>query len=101
MIPSYLHHLWCITTYSTSTSQWLSCPIVNNYGPPALACTLAASDKHQRPYLCDPMAPPGVTLMPIFGRLGTRRLGTGSLSISFVVWPSQGSLECSLWISLG
>jgi hypothetical protein len=45
--------------------------------------------------------PPRVTLMPIFGRLGTRRLGTGSFSITFVVWPSQGSLERSLWISLG
>jgi hypothetical protein len=32
-------------------------------------------------YLHDPMAPPRVTLMPIFGRLGTRRLGTVTFSI--------------------
>jgi hypothetical protein len=33
-------------------------------------------------------APSAVMWMPIYGRLGTRRLGTVILSISFVVWPS-------------
>jgi hypothetical protein len=35
----------------------------------------------------------------IDGRLDTGRLGTVIISISFVVRPSQGSLEHSLWIS--
>jgi hypothetical protein len=30
----------------------------------------------------------------MYRRLGTRRLGTVILCISFVYWPSQGSLEC-------
>jgi hypothetical protein len=42
-----------------------------------------------------------VTWMAIYERLGTGRLGTVILSISCVVRPSQGSLECSLWISPG
>jgi hypothetical protein len=49
----------------------------------------------------DTTAPSAVTWMAINRRLGTGRLGTVILSISFVVWPSQGSLECSLWISPG
>jgi hypothetical protein len=57
------------------------------------------------------MAPSAVTWTPIYGRLGDRRLGDRRLGdrrlgtvipcISFVDWPSQGSLEHSLWISLG
>jgi hypothetical protein len=47
------------------------------------------------------MAPFAVTWMSIYERLGTRRLGTASSSISFVDGPSQGSLEHSLWIPLG
>jgi hypothetical protein len=39
IIPSYLHHLWGITT-----CQWLSHPIVNDYRPPTLMHTLAALD---------------------------------------------------------
>jgi hypothetical protein len=33
----------------------------------------------------DTMAPSSITWIPIYGRLGTRRLGTVILSISFVV----------------
>jgi hypothetical protein len=44
--------------------------------------------------LCDTMAPSTVMWMAIY-----RRLGTVILSISFVVGPSQGSLERSIWIS--
>jgi hypothetical protein len=50
---------------------------------------------------CDPMAPCNGWWTSIFGRLGTRRLGIVISTISSVAWPSQGSLECSLWISLG
>jgi hypothetical protein len=46
------------------------------------------------------LRPSVITWIPIYGRLGTRRLGTVTLCISFVDWPSQGSLEYSLWISL-
>jgi hypothetical protein len=46
--------------------------------------------------LCDTMAPSTITWTPIY-----ERLGTVILCISFVDWPSQGFLECSLWISLG
>jgi hypothetical protein len=46
----------------------------------------------------DTMVPSAMTWTPIYERLGTRRLGTVLLCISFVDWPSQG---CSLWISLG
>jgi hypothetical protein len=49
----------------------------------------------------DPMAPSDAHWTSIFGRLGTRRLGTVISTISSVVWSSQGSLECSFWISLG
>jgi hypothetical protein len=45
---------------------------------------------------CDTTVPSAITWMPICGRLGTRRLGTAFLCISFVDWPSQGSLEHSL-----
>jgi hypothetical protein len=48
---------------------------------------------------CDTTASSAVMWMAINGRLGTGKLGTVILSISFVVGPSQGSLECSLWIS--
>jgi hypothetical protein len=34
---------------------------------------------------CDTMAPSAVTWTPTYGRLGTRRLGTVILGISFVV----------------
>jgi hypothetical protein len=47
----------------------------------------------------DTMAPSAVTWKANYGRLGTGRLGTVITSIYFVVGPSQGSLECSLWIS--
>jgi hypothetical protein len=50
---------------------------------------------------CDTMAPSAIMWTPIYGRLGDRRLGTVIPCISFVDWPSQGSLECSLWIPLG
>jgi hypothetical protein len=49
----------------------------------------------------DPMAPSDGRWTSIYGRLGTRRLGTVVSTISSVVLPSQGSLERSLWISLG
>jgi hypothetical protein len=49
--------------------------------------------------LCDTTAPSTVTWKASYGRLGTGRLGTAITSIYFVVRPSQGSLECSLWIS--
>jgi hypothetical protein len=48
---------------------------------------------------CDTMAPSAVTWKASYGRLGTGRLGTAITSIYFVVGPSQGSLERSLWIS--
>jgi hypothetical protein len=64
------------------------------------ACTLAASDKPWTHW--DRSAWHYGTLRHhVDGRLGTRRFGTVFLCISFVVWPSQGSLERSLWISLG
>jgi hypothetical protein len=34
---------------------------------------------------CDTMVPSAITWIPIYGRLGTRRLGTAILCISFVV----------------
>jgi hypothetical protein len=40
----------------------------------------------------DAMAPSAITWTPIYGRLGTRRLGTITLCILFVDWPSQGSI---------
>jgi hypothetical protein len=49
----------------------------------------------------DPTAPSDGHRTSIFGRIGTRRLGTVVSTISSVVWPSQGSSECSLRISLG
>jgi hypothetical protein len=49
----------------------------------------------------DPMAPSDGRWTSIFGRLGTRRLDTVISTILSVVWPSQESLERSLWISLG
>jgi hypothetical protein len=85
MTLSYLHYLQCYyqeLTTLMSTSQQLSCPQVNNFGLTALH----APEPHWTSvrcigtYLHDPMAPPGVILMPIF-----RRLGTGSFSISSVV----------------
>jgi hypothetical protein len=51
--------------------------------------------------LRDPTAPSAIMWTPIYGRLGDRRLGTVIFCISFVDWPSQGSLEHSFWISLG
>jgi hypothetical protein len=45
------------------------------------------------------MAPSAVTWKASYGRFGTGRLGTVDTSIYFVVGPSQGSLEHSLWIS--
>jgi hypothetical protein len=48
---------------------------------------------------CDTAAPSTVTWKANYGRLGTGRLGTVITSIYFVVRPSQGSLERSLWIS--
>jgi hypothetical protein len=49
----------------------------------------------------DPMVPSYGRRTSIFGRLGTRRLGTVISTISYVAWPSQESLERSLRISLG
>jgi hypothetical protein len=49
--------------------------------------------------LCDTTASSAVTWKASYGRLGTGRLGTVITSIYFVVEPSQGSLERSLWIS--
>jgi hypothetical protein len=49
----------------------------------------------------DPMAPSDGRQTSIFGRLGTRRLGTVISTISSIHWPSQESLERSLQISLG
>jgi hypothetical protein len=49
----------------------------------------------------DPMAHSNGQWTSIFGRLGTRRLVIVVLTISSLVRPSQGSLECSPWISLG
>jgi hypothetical protein len=48
---------------------------------------------------CDTTAPSAVTWKASYGRLGTVRLGTVITSIYFVVGPSQGSLEHSLWIA--
>jgi hypothetical protein len=42
------------------------------------------SCKHIRTDLCDTTAPSAITWIPIYRRLGTRRLGTVILSISFV-----------------
>jgi hypothetical protein len=72
--------------------RWLHC---NQHQ--CLATTIA----HIRIVSHDPMAPSNGRWTFIFGRLGTRRLGTVISTISSVVWSSQGSLECSLWISLG
>jgi hypothetical protein len=48
---------------------------------------------------CDTTAPSAVTWKANYGRLCAGRLGTVITSIYFVVGPSQGSLECSFWIS--
>jgi hypothetical protein len=47
----------------------------------------------------DTTAPSAVTWKANYRRLGTGRLGTVITSIYFVVGPSWGSLEHSLWIS--
>jgi hypothetical protein len=47
---------------------------------------------------CDPMAPPSIMLMPIFGRLATRRLGTVTFSISLdLLWLGK---YCTIFLSL-
>jgi hypothetical protein len=51
--------------------------------------------------VCVTLQHPPTIWIPIYVRLGTRRLGTVILCILFVVWPIQGSLEHSLWSSHG
>jgi hypothetical protein len=78
-------------------------PEVDDFHPPSslrpewhrTSCGHIRTDPH------DTMAPSAIMWTLIYGRLGTRRLGTATLCMSFVDWPSQRSLECSLWISLG
>jgi hypothetical protein len=81
--------------------SWL--PDIVNFPPPhpLLPQQHRTSLGHIRTGLCDTMAPSAIMWTPLYGRLGTRRLGTVVLCISSIDWPSQGSSECSLWISLG
>jgi hypothetical protein len=73
-------------------------PKVNNFCSPLLLGPEQHRMSHGciRTDLCDTTTPSTSTWTPIYGRLGTV-----TLCISFVDWPSQGSLEYSLWISLG
>jgi hypothetical protein len=75
-------------------------PIVDDFLHPPLLVTWQHRTGlgHIGTGLCDTMAPSAITWA---SRLGTRRLGTVSLCTLLVDWPSQRSLECSLWISLG
>jgi hypothetical protein len=74
--------------------QWLSrsrltvidFPLLPPLVPQQHQMSLRCIGTHPR----DTMTPSTVMWMAINGRLGTRRLGTVILSISFVVWPSQG-----------
>jgi hypothetical protein len=110
-IPSpYLYIISRDYTYSRwLLHQWpddfldVDPPEVNNFHPPSPLghewhCTSCGCI---RTGPCDTTAPSAITWTAIYGRLGDRRLGTVIPCISFVDWPSHGSLEHSLWISLG
>jgi hypothetical protein len=78
-------------------------PEVNDFHPPSPLGPEChhTSCRHIGTGPRDTTAPSAITWTPIYRRLGDRRLGTVIPCISFVDWPSQGSLEHSLWISLG
>jgi hypothetical protein len=71
-------------TPQTSMSLWESTPIVVDIPlpPSLLPLELRTSFRHIGTGLCDTTAPSAVTWTPIYGRLGTRRLGTVFLCIS-------------------
>jgi hypothetical protein len=76
-----LPHQWPDDFHTNSPTK------VNDFHPPSLLGPEwhRTSHGHIGTGLHDTTAPPAITWTPIYGRLGTRRLGTVILSIPFVV----------------